>query len=88
MTDYAKKSLFGFLPIILCMSCSNGQPTAQTDSDTEGFEKKLNPQYRFKVHGCAINYNGTDLYMNSGVEPWLKALGKIIERWTARMELT
>ncbi|MFV5263165.1 hypothetical protein ACMUMS_06270 [Acinetobacter courvalinii] len=76
MMNYSKKILLGFLPIFLCMSCSNGQSTAQTDSDTEGFIKKLNPQHQFKVHGCAINYNGTDLYMNSTVEPWIKVLGK------------
>ncbi|WP_332606114.1 DUF7738 domain-containing protein [Acinetobacter sp. ESBL14] len=74
--SYSKKVLVGFLPIILCMSCSNGQSAAQTNSDTEGFLKKLNPQHQFKVHGCAINYNGTDLYMSSTVDPWLKALGK------------
>ncbi|NIE96962.1 hypothetical protein F3J02_10820 [Acinetobacter sp. Tr-809] len=74
--SYSKKILCSFLPIILCISCSNGQSAAQANEDTEGFIKKLNPQHQFKVHGCAINYNGTDLYMNSTVEPWIKALGK------------
>ncbi|MCU4580489.1 hypothetical protein KTJ32_05720 [Acinetobacter gyllenbergii] len=74
--SYSKKVLVGFLPIILCMSCSHRQSVAQTNSDTEGFLKKLNPQHQFKVHGCAINYNGTDLYMSSTVDPWLKVLGK------------
>ncbi|MFW1945402.1 hypothetical protein ACG93R_18075 [Acinetobacter guillouiae] len=63
-----------FLPLLPCISCSNGQSTAHTEA--EGFVKKLNPQHQFKVEGCVINYNGTDLYMNSGVEPWLQALGK------------
>ncbi|MDR6541435.1 hypothetical protein ABIC56_003937 [Acinetobacter bereziniae] len=65
-----------FLPLLLCISCSNGQSTTKQDAETEGFIKKINPQHQFKVHGCAINYNGTDLYMSSGVEPWLKVLGK------------
>jgi hypothetical protein len=65
-----------FLPLLFCISCSNGQPTAKQDPEAEGFVKKINQQHQFKVHGCAINYNGTDLYMSSGVEPWLKALGK------------
>jgi hypothetical protein len=65
-----------FLPLLLCISCSNGQSRTKQDADTEGFIKKINPQHQFKVHGCAINYNGTDLYMSSGVDPWLKALGK------------
>nr|WP_032877597.1 hypothetical protein [Acinetobacter sp. ANC 3929] len=76
MMSYSKKILLSFLPLILCISCSNGQSAAQPSADTEGFIKKLNQQHRFKVHGCAINYNGTDLYMNSTVEPWIKALGK------------
>ncbi|MFW1945404.1 hypothetical protein ACG93R_18085 [Acinetobacter guillouiae] len=63
-----------FLPLLLCISCSNGQSTAHTEA--EGFVKQLNPQHQFKVEGCAINYNGTDLYMSSGVEPWIKALGE------------
>ncbi|MBJ9904261.1 hypothetical protein [Acinetobacter bereziniae] len=71
-----QKKLALFLPLLLCISCSNGQSTTKQDADTEGFIKKINPQHQFKVHGCAINYNGTDLYMSSGVEPWLKALGK------------
>ncbi|MBK5646345.1 MAG: hypothetical protein I4N51_03995, partial [Acinetobacter sp.] len=70
-------NIFGILFVsFLCISCSNGQSAAQANADTEGFVKKLNPQHRFKVHGCAINYNGTDLYMNSGVEPWIKVLGE------------
>ncbi|ENX42050.1 hypothetical protein F887_02449 [Acinetobacter sp. NIPH 2100] len=72
-----KFNTFGILFIsFLCTSCSNGQSAGQPSADTEGFIKKLNQQHRFKVHGCAINYNGTDLYMNSTVEPWIKALGK------------
>ena len=65
-----------FLPLLLCISCSNGQSTAKSNTEAEGFVKKLNPQHQFKVEGCAINYNGTELYMSSGVEPWIKALGE------------
>ena len=65
-----------FSCVLFCISCSNGQSTTQSKAESEGFTKKLNVQHQFKVHGCAINYNGTDLYMSSGVEPWLKALGK------------
>ncbi|WP_353939549.1 hypothetical protein [uncultured Acinetobacter sp.] len=64
-----QKKLAVFLPLLLCISCSNGQSTSNTEA--EGFVKKLNPQHQFKVEGCAINYNDTDLYMNSEVEPWL-----------------
>lgn len=71
-----QKKIATFLPLLLCISCSNGQSTTQSKAESEGFTKKLNAQHQFKVHGCAINYNGTDLYMSSGVEPWLKALGK------------
>lgn len=72
--DLFQKKLAVCLPLLLCISCSNRQSTANTEA--EGFVKKLNPQHQFKVEGCVINYNGTDLYMNSGVEPWLQALGK------------
>ncbi|RZG72926.1 hypothetical protein [Acinetobacter sp. WCHAc060025] len=71
-----QKKLTLFLPLLLCISCSNGSSTTRTNVESEGFTKKLNTQHQFKVHGCAINYNGTELYMSSGVEPWLKALGK------------
>ncbi|WP_288499700.1 hypothetical protein [uncultured Acinetobacter sp.] len=74
--DLVQKKLAVFLPLLLCISCSNGQSTAKSNTEAEGFVKKLNPQHQFKVEGCAINYNGTDLYMSSGVEPWLQALGK------------
>ena len=72
--DLFQKKLAVCLPLLLCISCSNRQSTANTEA--EGFVKKLNPQHQFKVEGCAINYNGTGLYMNSGVEPWIQALGK------------
>ena len=72
----SQKKLALFLPLLLCISCSNGQSTTKSNAESEGFTKKLNAQHQFKVHGCAINYNGTDLYMSSGVEPWFKALGK------------
>ncbi|MDA3441116.1 hypothetical protein MJ046_12230 [Acinetobacter bereziniae] len=72
--DLVQKKLAVFLPLLLCISCSNGQSTSNTEA--EGFVKKLNPQHQFKIEGCAINYNGTNLYMSSGVEPWLQALGK------------
>lgn len=74
--DLFQKKLALFLPLLLCISCSNGQSTAKSNTEAEGFVKKLNPQHQFKVEGCVINYNGTDLYMNSGVEPWIQALGK------------
>lgn len=74
--DLVQKKLAVFLPLLMCISCSNGQSTTKQDDDTDGFIKKLNSQHQFKVEGCAINYNGTNLYMNSGVEPWLQALGK------------
>jgi len=72
--DLFQKKLALFLPLLLCISCSNGQSTANTEA--EGFVKELNSQHQFKVEGCSINYNGTELYMSSGVEPWLQALGK------------
>ena len=71
-----QKKLAVFLPLLLCISCSNGQSNITQDDDIDGFIKELNSQHQFKVEGCAINYNGTDLYMNSEVEPWLQALGK------------
>ncbi|EPH30868.1 hypothetical protein GCM10025882_40260 [Acinetobacter gyllenbergii] len=72
-----KFNIFGILLIsFVCISCSNDQSAGQPSADTEGSIKKLNQKHQFKVRGCAIHYNGTDLYLNSTVDPWLKALGK------------
>ncbi|MCH7293419.1 hypothetical protein [Acinetobacter genomosp. 15BJ] len=52
-------NIFGILFVsFLCMSCSNGQSAAQANADTQDFVKKLNPQHRFKVHGCARGVGG------------------------------
>ena len=58
--------------MLLVAGCSDAKQQATFPQ----VEKKLNAQHQFKVHGCAINYNGTNLYMNSTVKPWIKALGK------------
>ncbi len=58
--------------LLLVAGCSDAKQQATFPQ----VEKKLNAQHQFKVHGCAINYNGTNLYMNSTVKPWIKALGK------------
>jgi hypothetical protein len=60
----------------MAIGCSNTTSTETPPKKADGFYKQLNMQHQFKVHGCAVNYNGTDLYMSSGVAPWLKALGK------------
>ena len=66
---------FVFLATLLLIAgCSHNEKV--NESEPETIHKKLNEKHQFKVQGCVINYNGTDLYMSSGVAPWLKALGK------------
>ncbi len=67
------KSSMLIATLLITTSCSNSQRTHEVEPKT--IHKKLNEKHQFKVQGCMINYNGTDLYMSSGVAPWLKALG-------------